>query len=294
MQSPVPCLGSSHCSWLWVWVDVWPWWMCELGCRERTAQHCSHCQLLTWQRRCAGNARPQWKVPGLHIPEPIPSPGRHKGLWHVQSKAGWFFSVHGLHSQHVSESGLIWGRWRMVLSTGDVKTSTPSDWIAPLQQVPWAEPLSLCHNLSTSSTPKFRFQLCDWSGYKWKCLTLHLTSEKASLLWGWWDPGMGCREGGWFLSWEIPKPDWWWSWATCSGWCPWVEVMTFYWKSHMWQFFSPSHLQICLSHFWKQYWELPQLQGSPSKSSVFLALEDTPYQTNDEISCAEPESSQML
>lgn len=43
----------------------------------------------------------------------------------------------------------------MVLSTGDVKTSTPSDCIAPLQQVPWAEPQPLCCSLSTSTTPKF-------------------------------------------------------------------------------------------------------------------------------------------
>lgn len=90
----------------------------------------------------------------------------HSLSWETQgapiyAKAGCFFrSMNFTHSMF-SEAGLIWGRWRVVLSTGDVKTSTPSDWIAPLQQVPWAEPLSLCHNLSTSSTPKFIFQLCD-------------------------------------------------------------------------------------------------------------------------------------
>lgn len=42
-----------------------------------------------------------------------------------------------------SAAGPIWGGWRVVLSAGDVKTSTPSDWIAPLEQVPWAEPLSV-------------------------------------------------------------------------------------------------------------------------------------------------------
>lgn len=207
-------------------------------------------------------------------------------------KGRLFFSGRGLHSQHVSEAGLLWGRWRVVLSAGDVKTSAPSDWIAPLHQVPWAELLCLCHNLSTLSTPKFIFQLCDWNGYKRKCRTLE--SEKASLLWGCWDPGMDCREGGWLLSWEIPRPGWWWSWAACSRWCPWVEVRTFYWKSHMWQSFCPSHLRICLNHSCKQSWELPQLQESPFKSSVFLALEDTPSQANNEISCAEPESSQIF
>lgn len=105
------------------------------------------------------------QVPGLHIP----SPGRDKGLLHVQSKAGCFFLSTDFTHSMFSEAGLIWGRWRVVLSAGDMKTSTPSDWIAPLRQVLWAELLSLCFNLSTSNTPKFIFQFCDWNGYKWKC-----------------------------------------------------------------------------------------------------------------------------
>lgn len=76
------------------------------------------------------------------------------------------FSVCGLHSQHVSETGLIWGGWRVVLSTDDVKTSAPSDWIAPLQQVLRAEPQSLQSEPINHSKI---CQPCDWNGYKWKC-----------------------------------------------------------------------------------------------------------------------------
>lgn len=38
-----------------------------------------------------------------------------------------------------------------------MKTSTPLDWIAPLQQVPWVDLLSLCCNLSAIKHAKIYF-----------------------------------------------------------------------------------------------------------------------------------------
>lgn len=109
-------------------MDTWPWWRNELGCREGTAQHWEALPAPRLAEKIHRECQAKMKgARAPHCKEPVPSPGRHKGLMHVQSKAGCFFLPMDFIHSMFAEAGLIWGRWRVVLSAGDVKPSIPSD-----------------------------------------------------------------------------------------------------------------------------------------------------------------------
>lgn len=100
----------------------------QLGCREGTAQHWEALPAPRLAEKIHRECQAKMKgARAPHCKEPIPSPGRHKGLMHVQSKAGCFFLPMDFIHSMFAEAGLIWGRWRVVLSAGDVKPSILGD-----------------------------------------------------------------------------------------------------------------------------------------------------------------------